>query len=104
MNLHCTKFCLPVTLGTLILAGCSNADLVIVDTSGKPIAGAKIIGTSLSISGQSSISDGKGQAKIPWATQPTKWISVSKDGFRSVENIDVAQKKPIVVKMTKTNG
>jgi len=98
------KRLVPVVMSALLLAGCSNPDLIITDATGKPIAGAKIVGTSLSIDGQSSTSDRKGHAKIPWAVQQTKWISVSKDGFRAVENIDVAQKKPIVVKMTKTNG
>src|SRR5437016_3080277 len=88
----------------LLLAGCSGPDLIIVDTNGKPIAGARIIGGSLSIGGQTTISDKKGRAKIPSAVQETKWISIYKAGFRTVENIDVAQKKPIVVKMSKTNG
>jgi len=102
--LRSIKLWVPVVLSALLLAGCSNPDLIIMDTTGRPIAGAKIVGTSLSIGGQSSTSDVKGHAKIPWAVQETKWISVSKDGFRPAENIDVSQKKPIVVKMTKTNG
>src|SRR6267142_7015357 len=87
---------LTITLA-LFLAGCSSPDLIIVDTNGKPIAGAKIVGASLSIGGQSTISDKNGQAKIPSAVQETKWVSIYKDEFRAVENIDVAQKKPIVV-------
>ena len=45
----------------------------------------------------------KGQAKIPWAVQETKWISIYKDGFSPVENIDVAQEKPIIVRLAKRN-
>jgi hypothetical protein len=103
-SLRSIKLSALVFISAVLLAGCSNPDLIITDTTGKPIAGAKIVGSSLSIGGQSSASDRKGHAKIPWAVQETKWISVSKEGFRPVENIDAAQKKPIVVKMTKTNG
>jgi hypothetical protein len=95
---------LAIVVSGSVLAGCSSPDLLIVDSSGKPIAGAKVVGASLSIGGQSTQSDDKGRANIPSAVQPTKWVSVYKEGFRPVENIDIDQKKPIVVKMIKTNG
>ena len=90
-------------LSALLVAGCSSPDLVIVDSNGQPIEGAKVVGTSLSIWGQTSFSDKKGRASIPNAAQATKWVSIYKDGFTPVENIDVSQPKPIVVKMQTKN-
>jgi len=86
------------------LTGCSSPDVIVLDGNGKPIPDAKIVGASLSIGGQTAFANKKGEANIPWAVQETKWISIYKDGYRPVEHVDVAQKKPIVVKMTKTNG
>lgn len=94
---------LLVLAAALLLCGCSKPDLIIMDKNGKPVAGAMVVGTSFSIGGQTTYSDSKGHAKIPWAVQETKWISVSKEGFSSVQNIDVAQKKPIVITLVSTN-
>ncbi len=91
-------------LTALLLVGCSSPDLLILDSSGKAIEGAKVVGTSLSIGGQTTFSDKKGRASIPSGVQPTKWISVYKDGFAPVVNIDVAQTRPIVVRMQRKNG
>lgn len=93
-----------IVSSALLLAGCSGPDLVIVDSGGKPIEGAKVVGASLSVSGQATFSDKRGHASIPSPVQPTKWVSVYRDGFSPVEHIGIAQKKPIVVSMTKTNG
>ena len=41
----------------------------------------------------------KGRADVPWAIQPTQWVSVEKPGYESVGNIDVNQPKPITVKL-----
>jgi hypothetical protein len=86
------------------LTGCSGPDVIVLDSNGKPIADAKIVGASLSIGGQTTFANKRGEAKIPWAIQETKWISIQKDGYQPVEHVDAAQKKPIVVKLTKTNG
>jgi hypothetical protein len=85
----------------LALGGCTHPELRIIDSSGVPIEGAKVVGTSMSFSGQCSYSDKQGHAKIPWAVQPTKWISVYHAGYQPVENIDISQNKPIVVRMEK---
>jgi len=99
-----TSLGLYVLLLTAALTGCSSPDVIVVDTNGRPLADAKIVGASLSVGGQTAFANKKGEAKIPWAVQETKWISIYKEGYRPVENVNVAQKKPIVVKMTKTDG
>jgi hypothetical protein len=86
------------------LTDCSSPDVIVVDTNGKPVPDAKIVGASLSIGGQATFANKKGEAKIPWAIQDTKWISIQKEGYQPVEHIDAAQRKPIVVKLTKRNG
>ena len=96
---------LPVLLACLLsLVGCAGPDLIVLDSSGAPVEGAKIVGASLSIGGQTGYSDKQGHADIPGAVQPTKWISIYKPGYLPVENIDVSQTKPIVIKLTKEKG
>jgi hypothetical protein len=85
----------------LTFAGCAGPDLVIQDPAGTPIEGAKILGASMSVGGQTTFSDRKGHAPIPSAIQPTRWISVSKPGFHEVGNIDVDKPKPIVITLEK---
>ena len=77
------------------LAGCKSSDVRVTDSSAKPIEGAIITGTSLSISGQTTHTDKNGFAKIPRTGQETQWISVAKAGYVPVDHIDVKQKKPI---------
>jgi hypothetical protein len=107
MRLSGLKSGVLAVLSAFLLAGCSNSDLVIVDSGGQPIEGAKVVGASLSMwgqtLGQTSFSDKKGRARIPNGAQPTKWVSIYKDGFTPVENIDVSQPKPIPVKMQAKN-
>jgi len=97
----CLSLCLAAAA---TLTGCSGPDVIVVDTHGKPVPDAKIVGASLSIGGQTTFANNKGEAQIPWAIQETKWISIQKEGYQPVEHVDAAQKKPIVVKLTKTNG
>ena len=89
-------------LGSLLtLASCAGPDLMIQDRAGAPIEGAKIVGASMSMGGLTTYSDRKGHAPIPNSIQPTRWISVSKPGFREVGNIDVDKPKPIVITLEK---
>ena len=102
--LHSIKLSLFVAASALVLAGCSTPDLLVLDSNGNPLSDAKVVGASLSMSGKTTISDRRGEAKIPWSIQETKWVSVYKDGFIPVENISVDQKRPILIKMRRTNG
>jgi len=77
------------------------ADVVVVDSDGKPVAGATVLGVSLSIGGQQTQTDENGHAAIPWAVQRTQWITVSKTGYRPTKNIDMNQAKPIRVTLRK---
>lgn len=100
--LHSIK--LPMLASALVLAGCSAPDLLVLDSKGNPLPDAKVVGTSLSMSGKTTMSNRRGEAKIPWSIQETKWVSVYKEGFVPVENISVDQKKPIIIKLRRTNG
>lgn len=85
----------------LFLSGCSTPDIIVVDDAGTPVKDAIITGTSLSIGGQESATDKNGCASVPSAVQPTKWISVEKEGYVTVNQIDVNQPKPIKVVLKK---
>jgi len=58
-------------------------DVVVKDLSGAPIEGAKIVAHSLSMSGLTTYTDSRGQARVPSSIQATKWITVSKAGYQS---------------------
>jgi len=83
----------------LLFAGCSGPDVIVTDPSGKPVDGAKVTGTSLSIGGQFTMTNAKGEAQIPRSAQETKWLAITKAGYTSVERIDTGQPRPIVVKL-----
>jgi hypothetical protein len=86
---------------SLVLIGCGKPDVIVKDETGIPIQGAKVIGISLSIQGQSSETDKQGEAKIPKTTQESKWIVVQKEGFFDSEQFDVSQPKPILITLKK---
>lgn len=88
---------------TIFVSGCRSPQIIVRDVSGNPIEGAKVTGTSLSIGGQYSLTNEKGYAKIPKAVQPTKWISVSKEGYADVEYIDINQPRPILIYLSPQN-
>ena len=92
------------TAGALVLAGCAKPDVIVLDTTGNPVPGANVVGTSLSISGQATFTDKWGKAQIPKAVQETKWISIYKHGYIPIENIPAAQKKPIVIRIARTTN
>ena len=81
----------------MVVSACSSRpDIVVTDGLGKPIAGATVTGTSLSIGGQATTTDRHGHADIPWAIQTTEWIGVSKPGYESVHGVSVRDReKPI---------
>ncbi len=83
----------------LLFAGCSGPDVIVTDQSGKPVEGAQVTGTSLSIGGQFTMTNANGEAQIPRSAQQTKWLAITKAGYTSVERIDTGQPKPIVVKL-----
>ena len=70
-----------------------------VDSAGRPVEGATVTGTSLSISGQRTRTDTYGRASVPWSIQKTKWIAIGKAGYVTVSGIDVDQKKPIKIRL-----
>src|SRR5579883_2328640 len=98
------KLLLFVATSALFMVGCSSPDLLVLDANGNPLSGAEVVGASLSMSGKATISNKRGEVRIPWSLQEIKWVSVYKDGFVPVENISVDQKRPIMIKMRRTNG
>jgi hypothetical protein len=95
------KFSVLGLAATLLVAGCRAPDVIVTDDSGAAIEKAKITGISLSIGGQSTETDSRGQAQIPFAVQDTKWIVVSKSGYYDSEQMDVSAVKPIRVTLKK---
>ncbi|MFT3869245.1 MAG: carboxypeptidase-like regulatory domain-containing protein [Nibricoccus sp.] len=89
-------FCL-----VLPLSGCRTAGIVVVDTAGAPIKDAKVVGISLSMGGQSTVTNKKGRASIPSAIQQTRWIYVTKEGYFQSDQIEVSAPKPIKVILRK---
>ncbi len=83
----------------LLFVGCAGPDVIVTDQSGKPIEGAQVTGTSLSIGGGFTITNAKGEAQIPRSVHQTKWLAITKPGYVSVEWIDPSQPRPIVVKL-----
>ena len=67
----------------VLLTGCSKSTVVVVDISGKPISGAQVTGTSLSMSTSKVITNAKGKANVPSNIQGIKWVQVEKVGFKS---------------------
>ena len=81
----------------MILMACSQPDLIITDDAGAPIVGAEVVGVSLSVGGQKTLSDQGGRARVPGASQETLAVSVHKPGYISQLHVDVSQPKPISV-------
>ncbi len=73
----------------LFVFGCSTKKVLVTDQYGTPLEGAKVIGTSLSISGAQSTTNKKGIAPVPMSAQPPVWLTVSKEGYNTRENIDL---------------
>jgi len=71
-------------------------DVVVRDTSGKPIEGAKIVAHSLSMSGLTSYTDSQGRTRVPSSIQATRWIDVSKTGYQSVR-VELDAADPIII-------
>jgi len=84
----------------LLLFGCTAPDVIVTDTNGRPVEGARLTGTSLSVGGQFTMTNAKGEAQIPRSAQETKWLAITKAGYTGAEWIDAGQPKPIVVKLT----
>ena len=76
-----------------------KADVVVVNPSGKPIAGAKVTPISHSIHYPSVLTNKNGEARIKTAIQKVVWIKVSKEGFHDSQLLDFNEKKPIKVEL-----
>jgi hypothetical protein len=101
------SFNLQVLLALLFIlsgAGCVTPssrmpDVLVQDSSGQPLAGARIVAHSLSMSGLTAYTDARGRAQIPSTIQPTLWITVSHAGYQS-KWIELDGRNPLVVVLT----
>jgi len=82
--------------GAAFAAGC-RPDVIVVDEYGQRIPGAKIVGTTLSMSVM-SVTDKKGRADLPtcWVQPVAFGYTVSKQGYEST-GLSGAGDKPIIV-------
>ena len=67
-----------------LLAGCASPKVVVVDVQGKPIPQALIYSISLSMNIGPAKTNARGEARVPSNIQGTRWIDVSKKGYRSL--------------------
>jgi len=67
------------------LIGCAELRTVrVVDPSGQPIAGAKVVAVSLSINSSPHVTDKNGETSLPDNIQEVKWMQVSMPGFQTL--------------------
>ena len=84
---------LLTTIFILFLVGCSSPKVVVTDVTGKPIPQALIYSISLSMNIGPATTNAKGEARVPSNIQGTRWIDVSKKGYRSLR-VDVPKSWP----------
>ncbi|WP_265594162.1 carboxypeptidase-like regulatory domain-containing protein [Haloferula sp. BvORR071] len=91
------KWMFPVSLMILcgLIAGCGSTppDVLVVDRSGSPIAGAKVEPVAPSINYNANTTDKKGELNLPARVQEVKWLDVSAPGFKKA-HVDYTGAKP----------
>jgi len=84
--------------GVLLAIGCTP-DVIVMDESGQPVAGAEIIAKTLSMN-VVSFTDRKGRASLPtcWVQEvQTQWgYGVMKPGYRSTLFFDLGKRPTLV--------
>jgi hypothetical protein len=104
------SFNLQVLLALLLILSCAGCvtpssrmpDVLVQDSSGQPLEGARIVAHSLSMSGLTAYTDARGRAQIPSTLQATLWITVSHTGYQS-KWIELDGSNPQVVVLTVGN-
>ena len=84
---------LLTTIFILFLVGCASPKVVVVDVQGKPISDALIYSISLSMNIGPTKTNARGEARVPSNIQGTRWLDVSKKGYRSLR-VDVPKSWP----------
>ncbi len=74
-----------------------SPDVVVVDTTGAPVVGAKVEPVTASMNGEVVLTDGKGEARMGNYVQEILWLRVRKEGFAAQESVDFTKPKPIRV-------
>lgn len=90
------KWLMPIPL-MVLLAGCgSSPDVVVVDRSGAPVAGAAVEAVSHTINYTPSNTDEDGEASLPQRAMEVKWLNVTAPGFKKA-HVDYTGGKPQTV-------
>ena len=91
------KWMLPLSLMALcgLVAGCGSTppDVLVVDRSGAPIAGATVEPIAPSINYNGNPTDENGELNLPARVQEVKWLNVSAPGFKKA-HVDYTGAKP----------
>ena len=87
--------CWPVAV-VLFYVGCCSPRVIVVDASGDAIPGAEVRGIGLTVEGPAVKTDPLGRACLPSGTQEHQWLTVEKEGYRSVD-VDARAEEPIRV-------
>lgn len=86
----------------LSLVGCSaRHNVVVVDPTGAPIAGANVEGVSPSMNGSPIATDAKGVAAVRDNVQEVQWVKVSKPGYDATQ-VAVPDQWPLRVTLQPT--
>jgi hypothetical protein len=85
----------------LVLSGCASRKTVtVVDDSGTPIQGARVVVQAMSIEGVPAITAADGVAKVDMGVVGAQMVAVSKQGFQT-EQIRIPATWPLKVVLKK---
>ena len=85
----------------VVCVGCNSYKVVkVYDDDGKPIAGAEVEAVSLSINSAPNLTDDEGKTTLPFNIQGTKWVQVSKSGYRFAQ-VGVPERWPLIITLEK---
>ena len=67
------------------LFGSIGEKVIVTDEDGRPVQGAKVYALSLSVNSGPTETNAKGEASIPSNVQGTKWILITKSGYKELQ-------------------
>jgi hypothetical protein len=85
----------------LMLGGCANRKSVtLVDDSGSPISGVRIVAQAMSIEGVPAFTSADGTAKVDTGVLGARWLAITKDGYQR-EQVNLPASWPLRVTLKK---
>lgn len=76
----------------------ANEIVIVSDTKGLPISGAKVIAMSYSIDMKSVLTNYRGEAALKTNVQTLKWVNVEKEGYESL-HVQITGEWPLYVQL-----